>query len=181
MTLKDFWFLKICSEHNCCDVSFIFLVDLIWNFLSQWFNGLFVYFLTLPSLPVVFINNKGQTVFMVSGRNSGIFSWRQASSKQTGLWCCCPVEDPGIKLWIPSNWWHGLSKQFRAAFGGLFFLIVIRWRESWPTLRRQVSAVLLKLWGAAGVVCTGTPSETTTSPNLRWVTSKSLDFLPKDI
>lgn len=31
----------------------------------------------------------------------------------------------------------------------------------------QVSAGLLKLWGAVGVVCTETPSETTISPNLR--------------
>lgn len=34
---------------------------------------------------------------------------------------------------------------------------------------RQVSAGLLKLWGAVGAVCTETPSETTISPNLRWL------------
>lgn len=33
----------------------------------------------------------------------------------------------------------------------------------------QVSAGLLKLWGAVGAVCTETPSETTISPNLRLI------------
>ena len=35
------------------------------------------------------------------------------------------------------------------------------------SLRQQVSAGLLKLWGAVGAVYTETPSETTISPNSR--------------
>lgn len=40
----------------------------------------------------------------------------------------------------------------------------------------QVSAGLLKLWGAVGAACTETPSETTISPNLRYMTKWNTYF-----
>lgn len=44
-----------------------------------------------------------------------------------------------------------------------------RWFCDWWLAPWQVSAGLLKLWGAVGAACTETPSETTTSPSLRFV------------